>query len=130
MEMMLRYVIAMLKSRGKRNYMQIANVMLSNAIFEIGDKVLVTQDRENIFSTPFHPKAFTLVDNSGNSVRTESLAGSQYKRNAAHVKKLHEGAGKGTGYTDRSETDVLPDDDDITVTDAASPIDLELSVIC
>ena len=94
---------------------------------EVGDKVLVKQDRENKFSTPFNPKPYTVVDKAGNSIGIEYLAGSQYKRNVTHVKEFREKHGKGPGFNRLAEmeSELSLSDDDFVINDGA--IDLEQS---
>ena len=97
---------------------------------EVGDKVLVKQDKENKFSTRFHPTPFTLTDKNGNGVDIESQAGYGYKRNVTHVKKFHERAGKEFGNNEQREMNVdagLSDSDDLSVPESASSADLETS---
>ena len=55
---------------------------------EVGDQVLVRQEKTNKFSTPFNPEPFTIVNKTGNSVIVASPKGAQYSRNTSHVKKF------------------------------------------
>ena len=55
---------------------------------EVGDEVLVRQEKTNKFSTPFNPEPFTIVGKTGNSVIVASQKGVQYSRNTSHVKKF------------------------------------------
>ena len=54
---------------------------------DVGDEVLVRQDRVNTFATTFNPTPCEVVRKSGNSLIVESPDGVQYSRNASHVRK-------------------------------------------
>ena len=55
---------------------------------DVGDEVLVRQDRVNKFSTPFNPTPCVVVRTPDNSLIVESLPdGDQYSRNSSHVRK-------------------------------------------
>ena len=54
---------------------------------EVGDEVLVQQDKTTKLSTAFNPNPFKVVSKSGNSVIIESSSGSQYSRNTSHMKQ-------------------------------------------
>ena len=55
---------------------------------QVGDQVLVRQEKKDNFSTPFNPSPFQDVSKTGNSVVVESQGGTQYSRNTSHVKKF------------------------------------------
>lgn len=55
---------------------------------ELGDKVLLRQERENKLTTPFNPTPHTVIQKTGNSLIVESPEGVQYSRNSSHAKKL------------------------------------------
>lgn len=55
---------------------------------QVGDQVLVRQEKKDKFSTSFDPSPFQVVSKTGNSVVVESQGGTQYSRNTSHVKKL------------------------------------------
>ena len=52
---------------------------------QVGDQVLVRQEKKDTFSTPFAPIPFQIVSKTGNSVVVESQGGTQYSRNTSHV---------------------------------------------
>lgn len=54
---------------------------------EVGDQVLVRQDKVNKFTTTFNPTPYAVVDKRGNSVIVESPSGVKYSRNTTHVRK-------------------------------------------
>ena len=54
----------------------------------VGDQVLVRQERKDKFSTPFNPTPYRVVSKTGNSVMVEAPGGTQYSRNASHVKRF------------------------------------------
>ena len=54
---------------------------------DVGDEVLVRQDKVNKFSTTFNPNPCLVVRKSGNSLIVESPDGVQYSRNSSHVRK-------------------------------------------
>ena len=60
---------------------------------KVGDSVLVKQEKENKFSTTFHPRPFMLVQRNGNSVHIESDMDNIYKRNVTEVKPFHKRSG-------------------------------------
>ena len=61
------------------------NATYSNV--DLGDQVLVRQEKVNKFSTPFCSTPHTIVSKTGNSVIVESPHGAQYSRNTTHVRK-------------------------------------------
>ena len=61
------------------------NAKMSNV--DLGDVVLVKQDKLNKFSTTFKSDPHTVVKKSGNQVVVEAEDGTQYYRNTSHVKK-------------------------------------------
>ena len=56
----------------------------------IGDRVLVHQDKQDKLTTPFNPTPHTVVSKKGNSVVVQSPAGVEYSRNTTHVKRYYE----------------------------------------
>lgn len=59
----------------------------SHSSVEIGDEVLVQQDKTNKLSTAFNPTPFKVVSKNGNSLMIEGPTGKQYSRNTSHVKQ-------------------------------------------
>ena len=57
---------------------------------EIGDKVLVKQDRENKLSTPFAQEPHIVVDKLGSQITVQGQQGVTKVRNSTHVKKFLE----------------------------------------
>jgi len=55
---------------------------------QVGDQVLVRQEKKDKLSTPFNPVPFQVVSKTGNSVVVETPSGTQYSRNTSHVKKF------------------------------------------
>ena len=52
----------------------------------IGDDVLVKQEKQNKLTTTFSPVPYKVLDKKGNSQQIESSDGVQYSRNTSHVK--------------------------------------------
>ena len=59
----------------------------SPSSIELGDEVLVQQDKTNKLSTAFNPNPCKVVSKTGNSLVVESPTGNQYSRNTSHVKQ-------------------------------------------
>ena len=57
---------------------------------EMGDRVLVQQEKTNKLSTPFNPTPLTVVSKTGNSLVIEADDGAQYSRNTSHVREFLE----------------------------------------
>ncbi|KAK2187205.1 hypothetical protein NP493_175g02003 [Ridgeia piscesae] len=57
----------------------------------VGDNVLVRQDKINKLTTTFGATPFTVVNKTGNSLVFESPEGVQYSRNTTHVRKYLSG---------------------------------------
>ena len=57
---------------------------------EMGDRVLVQQEKTNKLSTPFNPTPLTVVSKTGNSLVIEADDGAQYSRNTSLVRKFLE----------------------------------------
>lgn len=78
---------------------------------DIGDTVLIQQDRVDKFSTPFHPTPHKIVSKTGNQVVVESPTGAHYKRNTTHVKRFktteHKEMHSTQEETSREENSVL-----------------------
>ena len=55
----------------------------------VGDSVLVQQDKRDKLTTKFNPTPHVIVSKQGNSVITQSPDGAQYSRNTTHVRKYH-----------------------------------------
>ncbi|CAL1586203.1 unnamed protein product [Knipowitschia caucasica] len=53
---------------------------------QVGDEVLLKQDKVNKFTTTFNHTPHTVVSKNGNNVVVESPSGAQYSRNTTHVK--------------------------------------------
>ena len=56
----------------------------------VGDTVLIQQERENKLTTPFSPVPHKVVSKTGNSLIAESPEGVRYQRNTTHVRKYLE----------------------------------------
>lgn len=54
----------------------------------LGDEVLVRQDKQNKLITTFNEVPHTVVSKTGNSVVVEAPSGAQYSRNTTHVKRF------------------------------------------
>ena len=59
----------------------------SPSSIELGDEVLVQQQKTNKLSTAFNPNPFKVVNKIENSLVVESPTGNQYSRNTSHVKQ-------------------------------------------
>ena len=59
--------------------------MASPSSIELGDEVLVQQDKTNKLSTASNP--FKVISKTGNSLVVESPTENQYSRNTSHVKQ-------------------------------------------
>ena len=55
---------------------------------QVGDQVLVRQEKTDKFSTTFNPTPYQVVSKTGNRVVVESQGGALYSRNSSHVKKF------------------------------------------
>ncbi|CAL9684591.1 unnamed protein product [Knipowitschia caucasica] len=53
---------------------------------QVGDEILLKQDKVNKFTTTFNHTPHTVVSKNGNNVVVESPSGAQYSRNTTHVK--------------------------------------------
>ena len=56
--------------------------------FQIGDRVLLRQQKEDKLSTPFRNEEFEVVDRNGTQVTVKSKTGARYTRNTSHVKPI------------------------------------------
>lgn len=56
----------------------------------VGDRVLISQDKTDKFTTPFNATPHTVVSKAGNKITVESPTGAQYSRNTTFVKKYVE----------------------------------------
>ena len=54
---------------------------------DVGDTVLIQQDKVDKFTTPFNATPHKVVNKTGNQVVVESPTGARYRRNTTHVKK-------------------------------------------
>ena len=54
---------------------------------DVGDQVLVKQDKHNKLTTTFNPVPHTVISKNGNSTVVQSPSGAQYSRNTSHIKK-------------------------------------------
>lgn len=54
---------------------------------DIGDTVLIQQDKMDKFTTPFNATPHKVVSKTGNQVVVESPTGARYWRNTTHVKR-------------------------------------------
>lgn len=54
---------------------------------DVGDQVLVKQDKTNKLSTTYNPIPHTVISKTGNSTVVENPDGAQYSRNTSHIKK-------------------------------------------
>ena len=57
---------------------------------EVGDAVLMKQEKENKLGTPFSPSPYKVTGRLGNQVSVESNDGVNYDRNVTHVKKFNQ----------------------------------------
>ena len=57
---------------------------------EVGDKVLLKQNKTDKLSTPYEHEPYTLVEKFGNQVTVKSRSGLTRVRNSTHVKKYHQ----------------------------------------
>ncbi len=76
------------KAKGKLYADNRRNAQYSH--IEVGDHVLMRQDKTNKLSTTFGEAPHQVVSKSGNSLVIESPDGAQYGRNTTHVKKYVE----------------------------------------
>ena len=75
---------------------------------DVGDEVLVRQDKVNKFSTTFNPNPCLVVHKSGNSLIVESPDGVQYSRNTSHVRKYVTAPSDGDADTAAGTNDDTP----------------------
>ena len=57
---------------------------------EVGDRVLIQQDRQDKLKTAYRPTPCDVVAKSGNSLTVQSPDGAEYNRNTTHVRKYME----------------------------------------
>ena len=74
------------KSRSK-DYFDLANNAKVTDV-NVGDLVVLKQDKENKVSPNFHYVPYKVVEKKGSSVQVESSDGIQRRRNVIHLKKL------------------------------------------
>ena len=90
----------------------------------VGDLVVLKQDKENKLSPNFHYVPYKAVEKKGNSVQVESSDGIQRRRNGIHLKKLEfEQKDDKNRYGEKADNGV-DYNDDVTVTPAACRIKL------
>ena len=75
------------EQKGKANMYADARRGAQYSNVNVGDKVLVRQDKINKLTTTFGATPFTVVNKTGNSLVIESPEGVQYSRNTTHVRK-------------------------------------------
>jgi transposase InsO family protein len=76
-----------MKAKAKQYFDQNQGAKHSNV--NMGDQVLMRQEKKSKLSTPFAPEPFTVVEKKGNSVVIENSGGAQYARNTTDVKKFY-----------------------------------------
>ena len=59
-------------------------------MIEVGDSVLLQQQKQDKLTERFEADSYRVVDRSGNQITVESPAGVRYKRNISHTKKYQE----------------------------------------
>jgi len=69
----------------------------------VGDTVLVQQEKVDKFTTPFNPIPHQVVSKTGNQVTVESPTGAKYTRNTTHVERFN--TNKTAGGTECEQTD-------------------------
>ena len=101
----------------------------SPSSIELGDEVLVQQDKTNKLSTAFNPNPFKAVSKTGNSLVVESPTGNHFSRNTGHVKQyIREGDptpqqgsdSVSTPPTPQKELDPVPSPYQPTVTESTA----------
>jgi hypothetical protein len=70
---------------------------------DLGDKVLVRQDRHDKLTTTFNPTPHTVVSKAGNSTIVQAPTGEQYSRNTHHLKKYMTPAQEVSHREDKSQ---------------------------
>ena len=60
------------------------------SVIEVGDRVLIQQQKHDKLTARFEADPYRTVDRSGNQITVESPAGVRYKRNISHTKKYQE----------------------------------------
>ena len=73
------------KSKMKSYADQRRNAKISS--IEVGDKVLLKQEKSDKFSTTFERDPYTVVSKNGSNVVLQSSSGAVCSRNSSHVKK-------------------------------------------
>ena len=104
------------KSRSK-DYFDLANNAKVTDV-NVGDLVVLKQDKANRLSPNFHYVPYKVVEKKGNSVQVESSDGIQRRRNVIHLKKLEfEQKDDKNRYWEKADNGV-DYNDDVTVTPA------------
>ena len=86
----------------------------------LGDSVLVREDRANKLTTTFNPTPHTVISKQGNSLVVENPAGATYSRSTAHVKRYMSGAMPPAPPTPDEDVGTTPEQQPIT--DQAEPV--------
>ena len=55
---------------------------------QVGDQVLIKQQRENKLSSKFESEPYEVIKRTGNEVMLKASHGGTYRRNVAHVKSF------------------------------------------
>ncbi len=76
-----------------------------NSQLEVGDQVLMRQEKTDKLTTIFSPVPYTVVSRKGNSVTIEDSRGTQYKRNTTFVKKFVSENTNDSPVDDQTETE-------------------------
>ncbi len=78
---------------------------------EVGDIVLLKQEKSDKFSTTFEPDPYTVISKNGSNVVLQSSSGTVYSRNSSHIKKYipaTEGNQTETSLTQEPEKQARP----------------------
>ena len=89
------------EQKAKTKYYADTQRSASLSSVEIGDEVVVQQDKTNKLNTALNPTPFKVVNKNGNSLVIESPTGKRYFRNTSHVKQYVSDA------TPQQEPDIL-----------------------
>ncbi len=73
------------KSKMKSYADQRRNAKVSG--IEVGDIVLLKQEKSDKFSTTSEPDPYTVISKNGSNVVLQSSSGTVYSRNSSHIKK-------------------------------------------
>ena len=78
------------ENKGKMKMVAYARRGAKPSDVDLGDHVLVRQERQNKLTTAFCSTPHTVVSKSGNSLIIEAPSSAQYSRNTSHVKRYQE----------------------------------------